>query len=93
MALLLAGLSALMYGAADFCGGMAARRAPPPVVLASSQAVGLAVAVAASLALGARVAAGVDLAWGALAGVCGAAGIAFLYTAVATTVVATMVLA
>ncbi len=88
MAIVLAGLSALMYGAADFCGGMATRRASLPAVLASSQAVGLGVALAASLALGAGVAAISDLAWGALAGVCGAAGIAALYTALATTVVA-----
>jgi drug/metabolite transporter (DMT)-like permease len=88
VAIVLAGLSALMYGAADFCGGMAARRAPLPAVLASSQAVGLAVALVASLLLGFPLPAALDLAWGALAGVCGAAGIAALYTALATTVVA-----
>ncbi|HVP17823.1 MAG TPA: DMT family transporter [Spirochaetia bacterium] len=88
MAIVLAGLSALMYGAADFCGGMAARRAPLPAVLVSSQAVGLAVALGGSLAFGFHSASVSDLAWGALAGVCGTAGIAALYTALATTVVA-----
>lgn len=88
MAILLAGLSALMYGAADFCGGMATRRAPLPAVLASSQAVGLVVAAVASLAFGFHLTAPSDLAWGALAGVSGATGIAALYYALATTVVA-----
>ena len=88
MSILYAGLSALMYGAADFCGGMAVRRAPLPAVLASSQAIGLVVALAASLAFGFRLASPVDLLWGALAGVSGAAGIAALYSALASTVVA-----
>ena len=88
MTVFLAALSALMYGAADFCGGMATRKTPLPAVLASSQAIGLVVAVAASLAFGFHLSAASDLAWGALAGVCGAAGIAALYTALATTVVA-----
>ncbi|HTP57637.1 MAG TPA: DMT family transporter [Spirochaetia bacterium] len=88
MSILYAGLSALMYGAADFCGGMAVRRAPLPAVLASSQAIGLVVALAASLAFGFRLASPADLLWGALAGVSGAAGIAALYSALASTVVA-----
>ena len=88
MSILLAGFSALLYGAADFCGGMAVRKAPLPAVIASSQAVGLAVAVVASLAFGFPLETPLDLAWGALAGVSGAAGIAALYYALATTVVA-----
>jgi drug/metabolite transporter (DMT)-like permease len=88
MAILLAAFSAMMYGAADFCGGMAVRRAPLAAVLASSQAIGLAVALAAAVAFGFRLATPADLAWGALAGVSGAAGIAALYSALATTVVA-----
>ena len=88
MAIFLAGLSALMYGAGDFCGGMATRRAPLPAVLASSQMVGLAVALVASLAFGFHLSAPADFLWGALAGVCGSAGIAALYSALATTVVA-----
>jgi hypothetical protein len=88
MAIIFAGLSALMYGAADFCGGMAASKASLPAVLASSQAVGLAIVLVASLAFGFPPTTLADFAWGALAGVCGAVGIAFLYSALATTVVA-----
>ncbi len=88
MAILFAGLSALMYGAGDFCGGMATRRAPLPAVLAWSQMVGFLVALVASLIFGFHLATPADLAWGALAGVCGSAGIAALYSALATTVVA-----
>ncbi len=88
MSILLAGFSALMYGAADFCGGMAVRKAPLPAVLVSSQAVGLVVALVASLVFGFPLQQPLDLAWGALAGVSGAAGIAALYFALATTVVA-----
>jgi len=88
MSILYAALSALMYGAADFCGGMAVRKAPLPSVLAASQAIGLVVALGASLAFGFPLAAPSDLLWGALAGVSGAAGIAALYSALASTVVA-----
>jgi drug/metabolite transporter (DMT)-like permease len=88
VALVLAGLSALMYGAGDFCGGVAARKTPILTVLLFSQAVGLVLATAAALALGQPFPAAGDLAWGALAGVSGAAGLAALYTGIATTVVA-----
>ena len=88
MSLLLAGLSALMYGAADFCGGMATRKNELPAVLALSQTVGMVVAVPAALLMGMRLASTSDIIWGAVAGVCGAAGIAALYYALASTVVA-----
>ncbi|HUI70077.1 MAG TPA: DMT family transporter [Spirochaetia bacterium] len=88
MAIFFAGLSALMYGAADFCGGMATRKAHLAAVLASSQAIGLVVAVVASVAFGFRPAAPGDLVWGIVSGVCGTAGIAALYSALATTEVA-----
>jgi len=88
VAVLLAGLSALMYGAADFCGGLATRRNSVFAVLAISQAVGLALALAASAFLGVGLPGPVDLLWGALGGVCGAFGLAALYTALANTVVA-----
>jgi drug/metabolite transporter (DMT)-like permease len=88
VAILLAGLSALLYGAADFCGGLAAKKSPLFAVLVLSQAVGLALALAASAALGIDFPPVRDLAWGALAGLCGAAGIATLYWALATTIVA-----
>jgi drug/metabolite transporter (DMT)-like permease len=88
VALVLAGLSALMYGAGDFCGGVAARKTPILTVLLFSQAVGLVLAAAAAVALGQPFPGARDLAWGALAGVSGAAGLAALYTGIATTVVA-----
>jgi drug/metabolite transporter (DMT)-like permease len=88
VAILLAGLSALMYGAGDFCGGLASRRAPLFTVLLFSQLVGLLVAAAAALALHQALPSASDLLWGAAAGVCGAAGLAALYRALATTLVA-----
>jgi drug/metabolite transporter (DMT)-like permease len=88
VAIILAGMSALMYGAADFCGGLGARKTPLFTVLLFSQLVGLVVAVAASLAMGLALPPARDLAWGALAGVCGVLGLGALYTALATTPVA-----
>jgi drug/metabolite transporter (DMT)-like permease len=86
--ILLAGLSALMYGAGDFCGGLAARKMPVFTVLIFSQLVGLLIAVAAALAFRQPFPALTDLLWGAAAGVCGTAGLAALYRALATTLVA-----
>ena len=88
VAIILAGLSALMYGAADFCGGLGTRKSPLVSVLAVSQLVGLVAALGASAFLGRTLPTGTDLAWGAISGVCGTAGLAALYTALATTVVA-----
>jgi drug/metabolite transporter (DMT)-like permease len=88
VAILLAGLSALLYGAADFCGGLAARKSPLFAVLVISQAIGLLLAIAASAVLGVGLPPVRDLAWGALAGLCGAVGVATLYAALATTIVA-----
>ncbi|MGD0726438.1 MAG: DMT family transporter [Spirochaetia bacterium] len=88
MAILLAGLSALMYGAADFCGGLGTRKSPLVTVLALSQLVGLVLALGTSLLLGQALPIAGDLAWGAISGVCGTAGLAALYTALATTLVA-----
>ena len=88
MAIILAGLSALMYGAADFCGGLGTRKSSLLSVLAVSQLVGLVAALCVSVFLGRTLPTGTDLAWGAISGVCGTAGLAALYTALATTVVA-----
>ena len=88
MAILLAGLSALMYGAGDFCGGLGARKSPLVSVLAFSQLVGLVVALGASLCLRQAPPRAADMAWGAISGVVGTAGLAALYTALATTLVA-----
>jgi drug/metabolite transporter (DMT)-like permease len=88
MAILLAGLSALMYGGADFCGGLATRRSTVLPVLVFSQLLGLLIAVGGSFALGQPAPTLTDLAWGAAAGLCGTAGLAALYTAIASTLVA-----
>jgi len=88
MSALLAALSALCYGAADFAGGLAARRSPLLPVLVTSQAAGAALALAFVLWSGEAVPAARDLAWGAAAGVAGAAGLAFLYRGIAGGLVA-----
>ena len=88
VAIFLAGFSALMYGAADFCGGLGTRKSPLVSVLAVSQLVGLVVALAVSAFLARTPPTAADLAWGAISGVCGTAGLAALYTALATTLVA-----
>ena len=88
MTIILSAISALLYGGADFCGGLATRRSSILSVLALSQLVGLALALAACTLVVKGGASGVDLAWGAAAGVCGAFGLAALYTALATTIVA-----
>jgi uncharacterized membrane protein len=84
----LAGLSALMYGAGDFCGGLASRRQPMTVVLFFSQIAGLAAALVAVLLLRQPLPGAADVAWGIAAGVTGTAGLAALYRALATTLVA-----
>ena len=88
MSVLLAALSALCYGAADFSGGFAARRSPLVPVLVTSQAAGALLALAFVLASGEDVPAGRDLAWGAAAGVAGAVGLALLYRGIAGGLVA-----
>jgi len=88
VALLLAGISALMYGAGDFCGGLGVRKSPLISVLAISQLTGLILAVIAAVVLRQPFPNGRDLLWGMVGGVCGAAGLAGLYTAIATTPVA-----
>ena len=88
MGIFLAGLAALMYGAGDFCGGLASRKMPVITVLVFSQLVGLFVAAAAALAFRQSLPGPADLLRGAAAGVCGTAGLAALYRALATTLVA-----
>jgi drug/metabolite transporter (DMT)-like permease len=74
--------SAALYGAADFLGGLASRRASTIAIVVASQAAGL-------LPLGLLVvllpsAPSVrDFVWGAVAGLAGSAGVALLYRALA----------
>lgn len=78
----LALVGALVYGSADFLGGLAARRLRSIVVTSVAAASGLAaLAIAQPLVGGAWAAA--DIAWGVLAGVVGVAAVALLYACLA----------
>jgi drug/metabolite transporter (DMT)-like permease len=75
--------SALFYGAADFAGGLATRRAGAISVVLLSQASGL-VLLALILPLLPQVSPSQsDLLWGAVAGLTGGIGVALLYRALA----------
>lgn len=75
---MLAFVGALVYGSADFLGGLAARRIRSIAVTAVAAAAGMVLLLAlAPLVGGAPTAA--DLAWGALSGVTGAIAIGLLY--------------
>ena len=74
--------AAVAYGASDFLGGYASRRAPMLFVLLVSRVV-VVVTLAVLAPLTGRASAGA-LGLGALAGVIGAAGMALLYAALAT---------
>lgn len=74
----LAFVGALVYGSADFLGGLAARRLRAIVVTAvAAVAGGVVLLVVAPLVGGAPT--GADLAWGALSGVTGAVAVGLLY--------------
>lgn len=75
--------SAASWGAADFNGGLATRRANPFVVVAASQAVGLGLLVVLALLVGEPMPALSSLLLGGAAGVFGGLGLAALYRALA----------
>ncbi len=78
----LAALSSVLYGSGDFSGGIAAKRAPAPLVAWFSGFAALAVLLLGlPFARGAPTAA--DFAWGAAAGACGAAGASLIYYSLA----------
>ena len=82
MTLLLAALSAVIYGSADFAGGMASRRNDGVAVTLSTQLIGLvAVAVAVAVWPATVMVTGADLGWGALGGVGGGLGLMCFYPA------------
>jgi drug/metabolite transporter (DMT)-like permease len=86
--LLLSLASAFTYGAADFLGGLASRRANTISVVVVSQAAGM-VMVALLLPVLASAAPGrSDWIWGAVAGLTGGVGVALLYRALAVGVMA-----
>jgi len=86
MPFVMALLSSMLYGIADFLGGIGSRRAPAVVVTAWFQVAGvLPLVLWAALAPGeTRVP---DLVWGAAAGAAGGSGVLLLYRALASGVV------
>lgn len=79
---LLALVSAVAYGMADFAGGLLARRAHFGTIALVGQLAGMVSAVAAALFVPAAVSVG-DLAWGALSGAGTGVGMLFLYRGLA----------
>lgn len=77
-ALLFAAVSAAVYGSADYCGGVATRKAHAVTVTVLSQLISVPLIVAAAF-LVAGAPGLVDLAWGTLAGAAGLAGLVLLY--------------
>jgi drug/metabolite transporter (DMT)-like permease len=82
--ILLAGFSAALYGSADFCGGLATRRASVVPVMIFSQLAGLAALLLVLPLLPPASAAIADLMWGALGGCALAGGLTLLYRGLAT---------
>lgn len=83
MAYLLAIASAALYGAADFLGGMASRRASTIAVVVWSQAAGLVVLLLVLPLLPGASPSRSDWFWGAIAGIAGSVGVGLLYRALA----------
>jgi drug/metabolite transporter (DMT)-like permease len=88
MFVVLALLSAVCYGAADFLGGFTAKRAGTLAVVVVSQSAGLLLLIVMFPLLPAAAPARDDFLWGALAGLTGGAGVALLYRALAIGVMA-----
>lgn len=83
MPIALAGLASLLWGTADFLGGLAASGWRAERVAAISQVVGLGVLLVLAPAITGPLAPGPDLAWGAAAGIAGAVGATLLYRSLA----------
>ena len=79
----LAALSAVVYGCADFCGGLATRRSPATTVTVSSQLAGLVVLVIAAPIVGGHGDLIHALLIGAIGGLAGGVGVVLLYGALA----------
>ncbi len=75
--------SAAFYGAADFLGGLASKRAAAVVVTFVAQAAGLVLLTLLLPILPSSAPAPSDYLWGAASGVAGSAGVAMLYRALA----------
>jgi drug/metabolite transporter (DMT)-like permease len=83
VSVLLALAASLLYGSADFLGGLASRRSAVLPVVVTSQAAGLAALALMMPLLPATHPTAAALAWGAAAGVTGGAGVALLFRALA----------
>lgn len=83
VASLIALLSAAAYGAADFLGGMASRRATTVAAVVVSQAAGVLLLIGVLPFLPDAAVSSTDIAWGAAAGLFGGGGVALLYRALA----------
>ncbi len=83
MAYVLALASAALYGAADFMGGLASRRAATVVVVIVTQGAGLIVLAVLLPLLPDAAVSRPDWLWGISAGISGSAGVALLYHALA----------
>src|ERR1700752_5003409 len=81
LAYLLAISSAIVYGAGDFTGGLATRRAAILPVVMISQASGLLLLAALLPLLPSASPTRADLLWGVAAGVTGGIGVSLLYLA------------
>lgn len=84
MAAVLALLSSLLWGSADFGGGLLTRRLPAYAVVGASQAAGLLVVTVVALATGSFGGDSGWLPWAMLAGASGALGLVTFYAALAT---------
>ncbi len=82
MAVLLAALSALTFGAGDFCGGLSARRMAAQWTTAVAQATGLVLIVTVAALVGGAPR-GTDLGLGVAAGTCGGIALVVFYWAMA----------
>jgi len=81
---LMALMSSVMWGTADFVGGLLSRRIPAYVVVATSQAAGLAAVTIAVIATDGFADGDAWLGWAMLAGITGAAGLITFYMALAS---------
>jgi hypothetical protein len=77
MSIMLALLSSVLLGSADFAGGVAARRAPAVAITVWANAVGLMTALVVVLVLTGRLSL-TDAGWGMLAGTFGSLGAVLL---------------
>ena len=75
--------SALSWGAGDFSGGLATKRAPVFGVLAIGHVVGLLLLIVLALVWGEPLPSAADLGWGLTAGLASVVGLASLYRALA----------